>query len=66
MRRALLNYGYEIAGRSIVILSERGSAQWQFAAVAFNKRSGVPLGELAQEFSKFDGVESFQLSHARN
>lgn len=66
LRRALLNYGYEIAGGSIVILSERGSAQWQFAAVALNKRSGVPLSELAQEFSKFDGVESFQLSHARN
>lgn len=66
LRQTLLSYGYEIAGGSIVILSEHGSAQWQFAAVALNKRSGVPLSELAHELGKFDGVESFQLSHARN
>lgn len=61
-----MNYGYELAAGSIVILSGRGSALWKFAAIALNKRSGVPLGELAQELGKFGGPESFPQFHARN
>jgi putative Mg2+ transporter-C (MgtC) family protein len=66
LRSAALNRGYEIAGGSIWIAVNQGKAEWHFVAVALNKASGARLSDLAHELSSFDGVESFQLSHARN
>ncbi|HEV2611466.1 MAG TPA: MgtC/SapB family protein [Noviherbaspirillum sp.] len=66
LRRAALERGYEIANGSIAISVRNGQAEWHFVGVALNKVSGAPLTELARELSAFEGVESFQLSHARN
>jgi putative Mg2+ transporter-C (MgtC) family protein len=66
LRGAALKRGYEIAGGSISIVVQGGKMEWHFVAVAFNKRSGAPISELARELALFEGVESFNLSHARN
>jgi putative Mg2+ transporter-C (MgtC) family protein len=66
LRRAALERGYEIAGGSLTIGSEKGCQEWRFVALALAGQSGAPLSSLAGELSTFDGVDGFLLSHARN
>lgn len=58
--------GYQIASGSLSILYENGRPEWHLVAVALSRTSGAPLTDLARELSLFEGVEGFQLSHARN
>jgi putative Mg2+ transporter-C (MgtC) family protein len=66
LRREALSRGYEIAAGSIWISVDQGKAEWHFVAVALNKASGIRISELAHGLSALEGVESYQLSHARN
>ena len=66
LRKIALSRGYEIAGGSLTIGSESGMQEWRFVALALSKHSGAPLSVLALELSEFPGIDSFQLSHARN
>ena len=66
LRRVALERGYEIAGGSLTIGSDHGAQEWRFVALALSKKSGAPLAELAAELNTFDGISSFQISHARN
>ncbi|UVW28836.1 MgtC/SapB family protein [Massilia sp. H6] len=66
LRRAALERGYEIAGSSLTISSEEGRQEWRFVALALSRKSGAPLSELADQLAAFEGLEAFQLSHARN
>jgi putative Mg2+ transporter-C (MgtC) family protein len=66
MRRAAQNRGYEIAMGTLNISYHDGQSEWRFVSIALNKQVGAPLAELAKDFMSFDGVEHFQLAHARN
>jgi putative Mg2+ transporter-C (MgtC) family protein len=66
LRRIAVERGYAIAGGSLTIICEGGRQEWRFVALALSKRSGTPLTELAAELSAFEGIEGYQLSHARN
>jgi len=66
LRRVALERGYEIAGGTLTIGGTAGEQEWRFVALALSRKSGVPLSLLAAELAKFDGINSFQLSHARN
>jgi putative Mg2+ transporter-C (MgtC) family protein len=66
LRRLALARGYELAGGSIAIAFADGRPEWRFVAVALKRSSAARLSELAAELTKFDGVENFSLSHARN
>jgi putative Mg2+ transporter-C (MgtC) family protein len=66
LRQIALERGYEIAGGSLTIGSEKGSQEWRFVALALSKQSGKRISDLAEEMANFEGVESFVLSHARN
>jgi putative Mg2+ transporter-C (MgtC) family protein len=66
LRRMALERGYQIAGGTITIGSQHGYQEWRFVALALSKRSGASLSSMAQELSVFEGMESYQLSHARN
>ena len=66
LRQAALERGYEIAGSSLTISSENGRQEWRFVALALSRKSGAPLHALAGELAAFEGVEGFQVSHARN
>ena len=64
LRRAALERGYEIAGASLTIGSTGNSQEWHFVALA--GAGGAPLSTLAGELSELEGVDGFELSHARN
>lgn len=66
LRKVALARGYEIARSSLTISSEEGRQEWRFVALALSRKTGAPLAELARELAAFDGVDAFQLSHARN
>lgn len=66
LRRIALERGYAIAGGSLTIGSNGGMQEWRFVALALSKKSGAPLPALAAELAAFAGIESFQISHARN
>ena len=64
--RVARDRGYEIAWGTLHIEERDGRPLWRFVAVAFSKARGTSLPDLAAELSRFDGVEHFDLSHARN
>jgi putative Mg2+ transporter-C (MgtC) family protein len=66
LQEAALKRGYEIARGSISIAVQNGKTEWHFVAVAFNRDSGAPISELAQDMSAIEGLEGFHLSYARN
>ena len=66
IRELALSRGYEIAGSSLTISSDDGRQEWRFVALALSRKTGAPLSELARELGATEGVEAFQLSHARN
>lgn len=66
LRRAALERGYEIAGSSLSISYQDGQPEWHFTATVLNKNEGASLSELAEELSRFDGVQSFSMAPARN
>jgi putative Mg2+ transporter-C (MgtC) family protein len=66
LARVARERGYELATGSISIAYQDGQPEWRFVAVATDKNAAAPLAALADELAKFDGVESFNLSHARN
>jgi putative Mg2+ transporter-C (MgtC) family protein len=66
LRRVALERGYEVAGGSMAITYHDGHSEWHFVAVALGKARAMPMSELAGELARFEGVENFSLSHARN
>lgn len=66
LRQAALDRGYEVASGSLTISAEQGRQEWRFVALALSKKMGAPLSELAAELAAFEGVDGYQLSHARN
>jgi putative Mg2+ transporter-C (MgtC) family protein len=66
LRRVALERGYEIAGGTLAIGCSHGAQEWRFVALALSRKSGAPLSALAEELAKFEGIDTFQLSHARN
>lgn len=66
LRRIAHELGYEIAGGSLAIGAIDGRQEWRFVALALSRKSGAALSVLASELASLEGIESFQLSHARN
>ena len=64
--RLALQRGYEVQRSSISIKYVDGKQEWRFAATALGKHSETAISALSAELCTFDGIESFQLSHARN
>jgi putative Mg2+ transporter-C (MgtC) family protein len=66
LRRVALERGYDVVGDSIAITYSDGKPEWRFIALGLGKDKAAPLSELAVELARFEGVEKFSLSHARN
>ena len=66
VRRMALASGYDIAGGSLSISCADRMHDWRFVVIAQSRTSGLKLSDLAGQLARFEGVESFQLSHARN
>lgn len=66
LRQMALERGYEIAAGTLNINGKDGRAEWRFVAVAINRKQAMRLSELSLELGAFDGVEFYNLAHARN
>jgi putative Mg2+ transporter-C (MgtC) family protein len=66
LRAAAMERGYHIASSSLTIASSNGRQEWRFVAIAVSRHNRATLTELAAELAASEGVEGFQLSHARN
>jgi putative Mg2+ transporter-C (MgtC) family protein len=58
--------GYEIATGTICISAKDGKTEWRFVAVAINRKLATTLSVMSMELGNFEGIESYQLAHARN
>lgn len=61
-----LDHGYEIATGTLAITSRSGQAEWNFVAISLGKNIAATLPDLGQKLPLLQGLESFQLSRARN
>lgn len=66
IRQALLDMGYEVAGGSFSVSYQSHSQEWRFVAMALGQGSGTPLTEMPASLIGLDGVDSFNVAHARN
>jgi putative Mg2+ transporter-C (MgtC) family protein len=66
LKRVALERGYEIATGSFSIAYDNGHPEWRFVAVSLGKGKSATLAMLGDELSRFEGVEKYHLSHARN
>ncbi|HQR03367.1 MAG: MgtC/SapB family protein [Proteobacteria bacterium] len=58
--------GYQIATGTLTVDFQNGCPEWRFIAVADGKNKGAPIPVLAEELTRFEGVETFHLARARN
>ena len=66
LRRLARERGYDIVASTLSVTLQDGQPEWNFVAVAADKRRGVRIAELARELTAFEGVQDFRLSHERN
>lgn len=66
LNRIVHERGYEIAKGSFSIIEQNGIPQWRFVAVSMGRHKGSSLVKLSRTLSKAEGIEHFQISHARN
>jgi putative Mg2+ transporter-C (MgtC) family protein len=66
VREITLEHGYEIASGSIAINYRGGQVEWRFVATSQGGHKAMPITELAETLPTLKGIESFQLSRARN
>jgi len=66
LRTVAAERGYMVASGSFSVSYEQLQPQWQFVAVAVAGRKSATLTELAAELQDFEGIDKFQISHARN
>lgn len=66
LNRIVHDRGYEIAKGSFTIIEQNGIPQWRFVAVSLGRDKGSSLVKLSRTLSKAEGIEHFQISHARN
>lgn len=66
LRRIAFERGYEIAGGSFSISYQDERPEWRFVAIMLGKGRAASITDLADELGKFDGVENFNIAHARN
>lgn len=66
LRRVARERGYDIASGSFTISFSDGRIEWRFVAIALSRKLGSSLPQIAEELNRFEGVENFHLSHARN
>ena len=58
--------GYEIARGSFTISERDGCHEWRFVAVAKGQHRGSSLIKVSHYLSAAEGIESYQIAHARN
>ncbi len=67
VRNIMRDQGYDLALGTLTIgLSPERRPQWHFVAIANGQYLGAPMHKIADCLTEMEGVDCFQLSHARN
>jgi putative Mg2+ transporter-C (MgtC) family protein len=66
LRLAANHAGYFVALGSLSIVMSDDCIEWRFVAVAHDKHKGATVNLLARMLSAYEGVDRYQLGHARN
>lgn len=66
VQQFVFDHGYEIASGTLAINHNNGQAEWNFVAVSQGKDKAVSIADLGQKLPLLQGIESFQISRARN
>ncbi len=67
LKATILQWGYMVAEGSLSIVASQSTTQWNFVMVALKTRPEPnSLFELSRKLREVDGVDSLQISHARN
>ena len=66
LRQAISKNGYSIAKGSFTISKRDQQHEWRFVVVSMGKKKGGSLTNLGKSLATTEGVDSFNLSHARN
>ncbi len=66
MRKMAHKLGYEIARGSFSVVLRDARNEWRFVAVSEGKSKAGSIIEVANYLSSVDGIEHYQISHARN
>ena len=67
LKHTILQWGYMVAEGSLSISASQHATQWNFVMVALKSRPEPnSLFELSRKLREVEGVDSLQISHARN
>ena len=58
--------GYSLAGGTFQIQRVQGRQEWRFVAIATRRSRNMAVSTMATRFGALEGVEEFQIAHARN
>lgn len=58
--------GYQIAGGSFAVRFDAGRHCWRFVAVEVDRAKALPLTRLSNDLARLEGIEAFEIGHARN
>ncbi|MBH9579526.1 MgtC/SapB family protein [Inhella proteolytica] len=64
--RTARDRGYQVAGGSFSVRFSEGRHIWRFVAIEVDRRKALPITGLAGDLSKLEGIEAFEIGHARN
>ena len=64
--RVAKDRGYMVALGSLSARLIAGRQEWHYVAIDVSNGKAVCLSALAEELARFDGVEEFEITHARN
>jgi putative Mg2+ transporter-C (MgtC) family protein len=64
--KIMLELDYEIAKGSFSVNVNNGKEEWRFSAVELLKHTGYSIPSISRHMRKIDGMESLQISFARN
>jgi putative Mg2+ transporter-C (MgtC) family protein len=66
LKQTMFDLGYELALGSLSIVQRDERPEWRFVAVALGRNRKAALPDMSQVFAGVEGIEGFDLSHARN
>ncbi|MBI5919781.1 MAG: MgtC/SapB family protein [Nitrosomonadales bacterium] len=66
LHNLLADYDYRIAEGTLTVALQDGKVEWRFVAIAMSHNQMADLNLLASKLTQNEGIEEFQLSHARN
>lgn len=65
VRRIIAGYGFKIADGSVRVSGGETGVEWGFVAIRDHKEPHAPVGTIAEELRRIEGLSSFRMAYAR-